>query len=100
MDLKRVNQVAVVLSVVAAILFGSGWIIEEFGASLELWGYTHVHGPLYAAAIGVCVPVILLGIYSRSLRDKAIVQLASLNNWEVKQNLGQAELGFLGILKA
>ena len=54
MDLKRVNQVVVVLSVVAAILFGSGWIIEEFGGSLELWGFTHVHGPLYAAAIGVC----------------------------------------------
>ena len=30
------------LSAVAAILFGSGWIIEEFGASLELWGYTHL----------------------------------------------------------
>ena len=100
MDLKRVNQVVVVLSVVAAILFGSGWIIEEFGASLELWGFTHVHGPLYAAAIGVCVPVILLSIYSRSLRDKAIAQVASLNNWEVKQNLGQAELGFFGDSKS
>jgi hypothetical protein len=84
----------VVLSVMAAILLGSGLIIEEFGVSLELWGYTHVHGPLYAAAIGVFVPVILLSIYSRSLRDKAIAQVAALNNWQVKQNLGQTGLVF------
>jgi hypothetical protein len=94
MDLKRVNQAIVVLSVMAAILLGSGLIIEEFGVSLELWGYTHVHGPLYAAAIGVFVPVILLSIYSRSLRDKAIAQVAALNNWQVKQNLGQTGLVF------
>ncbi len=94
MDLKRVNQAIVVLSVVAAILFGSGWIIEEFGVSLELWGYTHLDGPLYTAAIAVCVPVVLLSIYSRSLRDKAIVQLAAFNNWQVKQNLGQTGLVF------
>ena len=100
MDLKRVNQAIVLLSAVSAILLGVGLIIEEFGASLELWGYTHSHGPLYAAAIGVFVPVILLSIYSRGSRDKAIVQLASLNNWEVKQNLGQAELGFFGDFKS
>jgi hypothetical protein len=94
MDLKRVNQAIVVLSVMAAILLGSGLIIEEFGVSLELWGYTYVHGPLYAAAIGVFVPVILLSIYSRSLRDKAIAQVAALNNWQVKQNLGQTGLVF------
>ena len=94
MDLKRVNQTIVVLSVMAAILLGSGLIIEEFGVSLELWGYTHSHGPLYAAAIGVFVPVILLSIYSRSLRDKAMVQLAALNNWQVKQNLGQTGVVF------
>ena len=94
MDLKRVNQAIVVLSVMAAILLGSGLIIEEFGVSLELWGYTHSHGPLYAAAIGVFVPVILLSIYSRSLRDKAMVQLAALNNWQVKQNLGQTAIVF------
>ena len=94
MDLKRVNQAIVVLSVVAAILFGSGWIIEEFGVSLELWGYTHLDGPLYTAAIAVCVPVVLLSIYSRSLRDKAIVQLAALNNWRVEQNFGKKGSGF------
>ena len=94
MDLKRVNQAIVVLSVVAAILFGSGWIIEEFGVSLELWGYTHLYGPLYTAAIAVCVPVVLLSIYSRSLRDKAIVQLAALNNWRVEQNFGKKGSGF------
>ena len=94
MDLKRVNQAIVVLSVVAAILFGSGWIIEEFGVSLELWGYTHLYGPLYTAAIAVCVLVVLLSIYSRSLRDKAIVQLAALNNWRVEQNFGKKGSGF------
>ena len=94
MDLKRVNQAIVLLSVVAAILFGSGWIIKEFGVSLELWGYTHLYGPLYTAAIAVCVPVVLLSIYSRSLRDKAIVQLAALNNWRVEQNFGKKGSGF------
>ena len=70
MDLERIDQVVIVLGGVTLLLIGSGWVIEEFSVELQLSGCPHLAGPLYIAAFAVGLPIFLLILYARNLRDK------------------------------